>query len=411
MAEIELNKKEGQLMKTVSKGSRLWFAAVLAASGAALALAAVPASASSPTLRVGTCSGATYSTIQAAVDASGPGATIKVCPGTYNEQVRIAGTAHNGLKLVAIQHRGSIIKWPTVETAPLALVDVNASKNVTVQGFVISGPFSYPGCSVDRHEGVLVENGANVTIHDNQITGIRNSLPAMYGCQEGDAVAVGRRTGGATPGKAEVDYNLIDNYQKNGVQVVNAGSRADVEHNTVIGSSAGQSNIASNGIVVFNGAAATIEYNWVSNNKYTPTPMSTGISTSQTPTGSVVLAHNMVFDNDYGIEVDTTVGGALLFNHVRNSVSDGIQLCGDAASGCGPLTGFKVQHNDSYNNKGDGINVLGATGNTLTANKTGGNTAFDCQDTSTGTRTAGTANTWTTNVGVTSSPAGLCHKK
>lgn len=38
----------------------------------------------------------------------------------------------------------------------------------------------------------------------------------------------------------------------------------------VRGSSSGQSNIASNGIVVFNGAQSTISFNTVSNNKYTP---------------------------------------------------------------------------------------------------------------------------------------------
>src|SRR5688500_16223125 len=43
------------------------------------------------------CSGATFHTIQAAVDAATPGSKIRVCPGHYAEQVRII----TPLKLVA----------------------------------------------------------------------------------------------------------------------------------------------------------------------------------------------------------------------------------------------------------------------------------------------------------------------
>src|SRR5207245_7373758 len=39
----------------------------------------------------GDCPQATFTTIQAAVNASGPNDTIKVCPGTYTEQVQIVG--------------------------------------------------------------------------------------------------------------------------------------------------------------------------------------------------------------------------------------------------------------------------------------------------------------------------------
>ncbi len=59
----------------------------------ALFLAFVPArSAQSQTLVVGTCkpSSHPYTTIQSAVNAAAPGATVQVCPGTYAEQVVIA---------------------------------------------------------------------------------------------------------------------------------------------------------------------------------------------------------------------------------------------------------------------------------------------------------------------------------
>jgi len=400
---------------------------------------ASPASAA-PALRVSqnpsSCAG-TFTTIQAAVTASGPGATIEVCPGTYNEQVRIVGHGHDGLKLESLKPQQATIKWPTVEAAPLALVDVDTATSVVVRDFVISGPFTFGGCSADRHEGVLIEGGASLKLQRNHITQIKNSLPALYGCQEGDAVSVGRRTPATTPGMATIIDNRIDEYQKNGVQVVNTGSYATIDHNVVRGSSAGQWITASNGIVAFNGGAATITFNTVSNNKYTPGPLSTGISFSQMPS---TVSGNVVYDNDFGIEVDSVSGGRISRNAVLRSVSDGIQLCGDPGAGCGAVTNVMVDHNFVSHNKGTGIDLLTAVSNTIrvnnvsgngsgtgdatdgiradaasTQNHIGSNSAYgnvthDCHDASAGAGTSGTANFWTGNRGATQNKPGLCGK-
>ena len=51
------------------------------------------AAASAPVIIVGAssaqCPGAQFSTIQAAVNAAAPGTIIRICPGTYSEQVSI----------------------------------------------------------------------------------------------------------------------------------------------------------------------------------------------------------------------------------------------------------------------------------------------------------------------------------
>ena len=126
----------------------------------------------------GDCPATPYTTIQSAVNASGPGATIKVCPGTYPEQVRITGHNHDKLKLESLKPLKATIQWPTVESAPLALVDFNTADQVTLRGFVVSGPFTFPSCSPDRHEGLLVENAFDANIERNHITQIRNSNAA-----------------------------------------------------------------------------------------------------------------------------------------------------------------------------------------------------------------------------------------
>lgn len=413
--------------------------ALASVAGWALLGVAPPASAVAA-LRVSqdpsTCAG-TYTSIQAAVNASVVGATIEVCPGIYNEQVRIVGHSHDGLKLRSLKPQQATIHWPAVETAPLALVDVDTANSVVLRGFVVSGPFTYDGCSPDRHEGVLIEGGASLLLNNNHITQIKNSVPALYGCQEGDAVSVGRRSPTTTAGTASIIGNQIDEYQKNGVQVVNAGSVATVDHNMVRGSSSGQSVIASNGIVVFNGAIASISFNTVSNNKYTPSPTSTGISFSQAPS---TVYDNVVYDNDFGIEVDSVTGGRIANNVVRTSISDGLQLCGDPAQGCAAVTNVAVDNNYVANNKGSGIDLITAQGNNIrgnnvsdngsgTADATDGiradagstqnhidaniaqrNLTNDCYDASKGTATTSTANFWTNDKGVTQNTPGLCAK-
>lgn len=57
----------------------------------------------------------------------------------------------------------------------------------------------------------------------------------------------------------------------------------------------------------------------------------------------------------------------------------------------------------------DGIHLLaGASGNTVEENEMKDSGGFDAHDESTGSETAGTANTWEENECETSSPAGLC---
>jgi parallel beta-helix repeat protein len=50
-----------------------------------------------------------------------------------------------------------------------------------------------------------------------------------------------------------------------------------------------------------------------------------------------------------------------------------------------------------------------STNNRYTGNEASGNSQFDCEDDSTGARTAGTANMWVGNTGATSLPVGICN--
>jgi parallel beta-helix repeat protein len=393
----------------------------------------------------GDCPNANYPTIQAAVSASGPGDTVKVCPGTYPEQVRIVGHAHDRLKLESLKPLQAIIKWPAAESPPLALVDFDTADEVTLRGFTISGPYTFPACSPERHEGVLVENAFDERIEHNHITMIENSVAALQGCQEGDPVSIGHRIGtcsGTTPGSAELRDNLIDDYQKNGVQVFNAGSSAEIEHNEIVGPAGTvQPHAASNGVVVLCGAAAQIGHNVIRGNLFTgPFTLATsgGVIVADAPPGSTEVEHNRIVDNDYGIETDSQNKLDIEHNDVLRNLTDAVILCGDMFQGCGPATGLVVRSNKIEDNGGSGIVLFGADANLLKSNQIEGNgttpddttdgirvdsgsgnneirdnhlddnVTHDCHDDSAGTGTAATANLWKGNHGNTENRPGLC---
>jgi parallel beta-helix repeat protein len=386
----------------------------------------------------GDCPQVTHLTIQSAIEDSGPNDTVKVCPGTYSEQVRIVGSQHDGLKLESLNPLQAIIQWPTPETPPLALVYFNNADGVTLRGFTIRGPWTSAGCSAERHAGILLDSAFDERIRHNHITLIRNSNTLASGCQEGDAVAVGRRVDVGlvvpTAGSATVSHNVIDEYQKNGVQVTNPGSDAKVDHNVIKGSDLGQPFIASNGVVVIRGASATVDHNVISNNHYAPAPLSTGVIVQQAPPGSSQVNHNRIFDNDYGVQVFAVSNLAISHNDLFQNLADAVVLDG-------PATGVVVRSNDIRNNDGSGVALFDADNNLLKSNHiefNGGgfpflpdstdgisvdamsmgnriltnhmseNVTHDCHDDSLGTGTSGTANVWDGNSGQTENRSGLC---
>jgi hypothetical protein len=401
----------------------------------------------------GDCPATPYTTIQSAVDASGPGAMIKVCPGTYPEQVRINGHTHDNLKLQSLQPLKATIQWPTPETVPFVLVDINTADHVKLTGFVASGPFPACGSEGERHEGVLVENAFDAEIDHNHITQIRSVTPAGRGCQGGDAVAVGRRTDPMNavtdlPATARVHDNVIDLQQKNGIQAVNNGTFVHADHNTLVGPGLpAQPYAAPNGVVVFRQAAAEIDHNDISNNHFTGSQalaQGGGIILDESPSGSSEIDHNAIHNNDYGVETDTQNNLDIEHNDVYENSADGIVVCGDTTQGCGPATGIVVRDNKvTYNgiNGGSGILLLGADANLIKSNHvenngdpdTGdmtdglrvdmnsennmisdnqmrSNVHHDCHDDSngTGSGTPPTANTWKNDSGDTQNRDGLC---
>src|ERR1700723_2499901 len=85
------------------------------------------------------CSGAAYSTIQAAVTAAAEGDEIAVCPGTYAEQLTIPA-GKDGLVLRSTERLAAVIVAPATMSDPGDLVRINGARHVTIEGFTIAGP-------------------------------------------------------------------------------------------------------------------------------------------------------------------------------------------------------------------------------------------------------------------------------
>lgn len=324
------------------------------------------------------CPDADFNSIQTAVLAAAPGDRILVCPGTYLEQVVIPA----GKDFISLRSRApwqAVIHAPPAMAEPGDIVRVAGAKGVVIADFTISGPLPDAlFCSLTSRTGVRVDLGGSAEIIGNHITEIRSANPALRGCQNGVAVLVGRASEGQV-GRATVVGNLIDRYQKAGVVVDNAGSRALVGNNHVLGIGP-TPDIAQNGVQVSRGAHAQVIANEIADNTYSlaPASSSTGVLLFELA-GGVDVSHNLSTRNDDNFAAFTTTGVTLTRNRATSSTFfDGIFFDTDTAQ------------------------------NRIRSNVSSGNRQFDCEDDSTGTGTAGTANSWRSNRGQTENRPGLC---
>jgi hypothetical protein len=343
------------------------------------------------------CPNAQYNSIQAAVDAASPGAMIKVCAGTYIEQVKIP-VGKDDLTLYSVPDLQAIIKAPPVfpgfdvmpNTGHKAIVWVNGAQNATIRHFTIEGPGS-GGCD-SIEEGVRVDAGGSALITDNHITNIHDT--PFSGCQNGLGIRVGRNLDG-TVGSATIVHNLIDNYQKGGVVVdgLQDGpqfSQAEVAYNQVQGVGPTPV-IAQNGIQVSRGAIANVHNNTVTGNSYITVPplpptISVGILLFNDASPDTQVTHNEVYANDSGI----------------NLFADATHMTANTT----------ISHNNAHDNlNGDGISAGTQTANNVISyNRLTNNAPYDCEDDSSNPSNppAYVANFWVKDFGNTENTPGLC---
>jgi len=267
------------------------------------------------------CASPGYSSISAALAAASPGAVIKVCGGTYTEQLAITQS-------VTLKAAGSVtVLGPASPADNLTscdldggtqpnqdVVDICGTGNpgavsVTITGFTIQGNWPADVCN-DSLYGVAVLGAAHLTMSATTVAGTGGN-PLTDGCQGGVGIEVGLATSAtaADTGTATLTNDTVTTYQKNGITVDGAGSSAKITGTTVTG--AGPSTAtAQNGIQVSDGATSTISGSTVSGNECNDTNGGcgpNGFSNTQSAgilafdSGKTTVSSSTVSGNDIGV--------------------------------------------------------------------------------------------------------------
>jgi len=278
------------------------------------------------------CPNASFTSIQAAVNAANPGDMIRVCPGTYAEQVVID-------KALTIEADNGAIIMPRNVTAnatgvasgePLAAVIlVKNAENVKIKGFILDGTNNGITECTPRLIGILYQD-ASGSVRHNAIRHM-SLAPSLNGCQSGDGVVVQSSSGQAS--KVTIADNSVHDYQKNGITGNEVGTAVVIQQNTVTGIGP-TSGAAQNGIQVGFGATGSVTGNSVTDNVWSPCVSvqqcqfnATGILVFQS--NGVEVNHNEVGTNQVGIFIggqNSTVERNRVFN---SQVLVGIELAGD----------------------------------------------------------------------------------
>jgi hypothetical protein len=245
----------------------------------------------------------------------------------------------------------------------LSLVSSTAAAAAIVQGgFAVDGA---QGVSIQKFRVEPTAGGAGIAVATGSSTALIRSNLVVGGL-------IGIHVVNADAGT--VRDNSLNGQTQQGIAVIASAlgvAKADVLNNTVIGTA------ESSGIYLVAVAG----------------------DLTTTAFGNTVSKNGA-----YGVYVQGASGGTGTVAVKANSVSAG--GAGMTFGGSLPAT---VENNNVSANSGGGISA-NSGGHTFKSNNAKGNGGTDCQDSSTGTGTAGTGNTWTGNYGLESNPVGICKK-
>jgi nitrous oxidase accessory protein NosD len=277
------------------------------------------------------CPTAAYTSIQAAVNAAQSGNVIRVCAGTYHEQVVID-------KSLTLEADNGVIVIPSDVVAnsagssgsPIAaIILVRNAENVDLDGFIVDGSANgLTGCG-PTFIGILYQD-ASGTMEHNAVRRVRLA-PDLPGCQSGNAIDVESSSGGQS--SVTIADNSVDGYQKNGITANEPGTTVEVTENAVtgIGPTTGA---AQNGIQIGFGAKGHVTNNSVADNIYSPCESAANCPSNAAgilifQSDGVRVERNTLGSNQVGVFVaanNVNIGGNTVFHSVA---LDGIALVGN----------------------------------------------------------------------------------
>lgn len=341
------------------------------------------------------CPGAQFSTIQAAVNAASAGTIIRICAGTYPEQVSIT-------KPLSLHGENGVVIQPSNVTANAtgsasgqaiaAIILVQDATDVDIRGVTVDGTNNgITECSPDLI-GVLYQNASG----EVRRVAVRNVKlgASLNGCQSGLAILVQSGAGGTSV--VDIEDSSIHDYQKNGITANEVGTQVKIEGNVVTGVGP-TTGAAQNGIQIGFGAGGSITRNTVANHIWSPcvslqSCQFTADDILVYQSDNVTVGQNAVGISQTGIAISAN-HARVQGNHVFDSlVFDGVELLGnDNHANENWIThsdraGVFIQGNNNYieNNHINeaAYGVLKATGSTgnIIANNDFSNAAISVQD-------------------------------
>lgn len=281
------------------------------------------------------CPNAQFSTIQDAVNAATPGSIIRVCPGTYPEQVTIAKPLSiRGDNGVIIQPSNVVANSTSARTGvPVAaIVVVQDAVNVDIDDVIVDGVNNaITQCAPDFF-GIFYRNASGTVSH----AAVRNiKLGAgLTGCQSGLAIFV--QSGGGGSSVVQIQDSSVHDYQKNGITANELGTQVQIARNVVTGLGA-TNDIAQNGIQIGFDAAGSVTGNTVANHVYslcvsTQSCSFTADDILVVQSDSITVEHNVAGVSQTGIAISAN-NSQVLSNRVFDTlVFDGIELTGNGNS-------------------------------------------------------------------------------
>lgn len=316
------------------------------------------------------CTEPGYNSIQTAINQAAASDKIKVCSGTYSEQLTIT-------KSVSLKAAGTpVIKLPaspvnSTSTCGAAMeaaghtsqdgIDICGNVTVKASGLAIEAAWPEGTCDDDLY-GVFVGGGASILLSNSRI--LAAGAKPINGCQGGIGIEIGTtRPTPALTGSASLTNVLIEGYQKNGINIIGSGSKATLKKVTVNG--AGPTNvIAQNGIEIARGAEATISKSSSSGNVYSPqTVVSTGLLAFEESAVPTTIVGSTFEKDDVGVYY-TESGTQTLSATSSKFVSD-------TFDGVFFEEGKVVLNKDTFDGGEDGIGMFQSSGETSGPTGTG----------------------------------------
>ena len=301
-----------------------------------------------------------WRTIQHAVNNIGPGATVNILGGEYNEKVEIfvSGTSSNPITITNFDGTPAIIDGTGTTTALDAMLAIFDQDYIIIDGLVIRDNIQ------NDAQGILIEGDCQgITIRNNEIYNISyantvnpspcpslNSQPLIVYGTSTNAIAdliiennqihdcnVGCSEGLAINGhvdRFEVKRNAVFNINNIGIDIIGG------EGNGPIGNDFARGGFITNNEV----------YNCKS-------PYATAAGIYSDGASDIFIESNLVYDNQWGIEVGCENVGFTSFlvtvqnNFIYNNDDAGLSIGGfDYPNGSGKVVAASIINNTLYNN-------------------------------------------------------------